>query len=128
LNDHPSTKEYAMRLMILAVLAIFAVCPAFAQQISPMTGTTSTAPVAPPAPAHPAAGRHRMTMQQRFDAANTSKDGKLTLEQAKAAKLTRVVRNFDAMDSAKKGYVTMDDWHAFNRAQRAARKAAAPKP
>jgi hypothetical protein len=116
-----------MRILSLAVLAALAITPAMAQQISPMTGTTSTAPVAPPVttPARPVAHRARMTMQKRFDAANTTKDGKLTLDQAKAAHLMRVVNNFDAMDSAKKGYVTMDDWHAFNRAQRAAHKAAA---
>jgi hypothetical protein len=109
-----------MRFMILALLAAVTITPAFAQSTAP-------APAATTAPA-PAPHRTRMTMQQRFDAANTTKDGKLTLDQAKAAKLIRVVRNFDAMDSAKKGYVTMDDWHAFNRAQRAAHKAAAPKP
>ena len=122
-----------MRLVLSALLATLIVAPAFAQQISPMTGTTSTTPsVAPAAPAAtgsaatPAARphHHRMTMQQRFDAANTSHDGKLTLEQAKAGHVTRVAEHFDAIDTGKKGYVTMDDIHAFNRAQRQARKAA----
>ena len=63
-------------------------------------------------------------MQQHFDAANTSHDGKLTPAQAKADKWTRVVKNFDAMDTGHHGYVTVDDIHAYNRAQYAARRAA----
>jgi hypothetical protein len=116
-----------MRLTALAFLAACAIAPAYAQQISPMTGTTSTAPGTPPVttttPTRTPAPHHRMTMQQRFDAANTTKDGKLTLDQAKAAHLVRIVKNFDAMDSTKKGYVTMEDIRAYNRAQRAAKKA-----
>ncbi len=73
-------------------------------------------------------------MQQRFDAANTTHDGKLTLDQAKAANMTSVVNSFDKIDSGSKGYVTMDDIRAANRARRAAHRAAhsatkpAPKP
>ena len=121
-----------MRPMILALLAALTVAPAFAQQVSPMTGTTSTAPVTPPAlntaPAPRAAAHRRMTMQQRFDAANTSKDGKLTLDQAKAANYRRVANNFDAIDTGKKGYVTVEDIRAYGRAQRAAHRATAAKP
>ena len=69
-----------------------------------------------------------MTMQKRFDAANTSHDGKLTLNQAKAAAYTRVANNFDAIDTSKKGYVTVEDIRAYNRAQRAAKRAAKTEP
>lgn len=121
-----------MRPIILALLASLTVAPAFAQQVSPMTGTTNTAPVTPPATraieAPRAPAHRRLTMQQRFDAANTSKDGKLTLDQAKAANYTRIVRNFDAIDTGKKGYVTVEDIRAYGRAQRAAHRAAAAKP
>lgn len=118
-----------MRLTILALLAATTLPLAVqAQQLSPMTGTTATAPVASPTPVTPAparARRTRMTMQQRFDAANTTKDGKLTLDQAQAANMTRVATNFTAIDTGKKGYVTVEDIRAYNRAQRMARKAAA---
>jgi hypothetical protein len=119
-----------MRIIALAVLATLAMTPAYAQQVSPMTGTTSTEPGAPVVtPTRPpAAHRPRMTMQQRFEAANTTKDGKLTLDQAKTAHLIRVVHNFDTMDATKKGFVTMEDIRAYNRAQRAAKKAATVKP
>lgn len=60
-------------------------------------------------------------MQQRFEAANTTRDGKLTLDQAKAANMRRIVDRFDAIDGTKKGYVTVEDIRTYNRAQRAAR-------
>ena len=45
-------------------------------------------------------------LEQRFKAANTSGDGKLTLEQAKAG-MPRVAKNFDKIDVDHKGYVTL---------------------
>ncbi len=113
-----------MRLVLAALLAVLAF-PVYGQQISPMTGTTAspptgTTPTTPRRPHH-----RRQSMQQRFDAANATHDGKLTLEQAKTGKIGRIVKNFDTIDTGKKGYVTMDDIHAFNRAQRAAKKPAA---
>jgi len=119
---------------LAAALAVLAGPAAMAQQISPMTGTTASPPTMAPAaapsaaPAAPATApvrvrRGRQTMQQRYEAANTTHDGKLTLEQARAGRMTRVVRNFDAIDSGRKGYVTLAEIHAFNKAKRAARKA-----
>ncbi len=113
-----------MRLVLAAVLALLA-APVSAQQLSPMTGTTASPPTAAAPTTPPRRPHHRQSLQQRFDAANTTHDGKLTLDQAKTAKLSRIATNFDAIDTAKKGYVTLDDIHAFNRARRAARKPAA---
>ncbi len=62
---------------------------------------------------------HRMSLQQRFDAANTSHDGKLTKDQAAAAKWPWVDRNFDAMDKDHKGYVTVEDLHNFSHMRHA---------
>jgi len=45
-------------------------------------------------------------LDQRFKAANTTNDGKLTLEQAKAG-MPRVAKNFDKIDADHKGYVTL---------------------
>ena len=71
----------------------------------------------PAAPAH----RTRMTFDQRFGAANTTHDGHLTLEQAKAGNLKYVVRHFDAIDKDHHGYVTLDEAHAYYKSMRAAR-------
>jgi Ca2+-binding EF-hand superfamily protein len=45
-------------------------------------------------------------LEHRFKAANTTNDGKLTLEQAKAG-MPRVAKNFDKIDTEKNGYVTL---------------------
>ena len=37
--------------------------------------------------------------------------------------MTRVANNFDAIDTKKNGYVTVEDIRAYNKAQRAARRA-----
>ncbi len=117
--------RYFLALACLALLA----GPAEAQ-ISPLGGTTgqpagvqdpgtSVAPGAVRAPR----GRHggRRTLQERFEAANTARDGRLTLAQAQA--MPRVAHNFDAIDTGRKGYVTIDDIRSYNHAQRAERKA-----
>jgi hypothetical protein len=84
------------------------------------------APDAPPPPppgdaaAPPPAG-HRAPLRERFEAANTTHDGKLTLDQARAAHLVGVVRHFSEIDADHKGYVTLQDVHTWMAAQRAAR-------
>ena len=133
-----------MRLALAAALALFATA---AQAQTPLTGTTgpigSSAPAksggAPaitgpgteqPAPAATTnARRRRMTLQERFDAANTTHDGHLTQEQARSH-LPSVARDFAAIDTDHKGYVTLDQIRAHTRSQRAARRAAraAAKP
>lgn len=91
---------------------------------APATATPETAAPAPAtAPAPHKAKRHakRMTLHQRFEAANKAKDGHLTLDEAKAAKWTYVERHFEAMDKGHKGYVTQAEIHAYARAQYLAR-------
>ena len=120
-----------MRFAVLAALAILFSAPAFAQQSVP--GTTAP-PGAAPVPmgslppgsvARPGtAPRQRLTMAQRFEAANTSHDGKLTLDQARNGHMPQVARQFDTIDATHKGYVTMDDIRAAARARREARRAA----
>ncbi|MCW3475457.1 EF-hand domain-containing protein [Limobrevibacterium gyesilva] len=95
--------------------------------------STQAAPATKPAakPAGKTASTSHMTLQQRFDAANTTHDGHLTKEQARSAKMTQTVRHFDAIDKDHKGYVTMDDLHAYASAQRAQHRttpAAKPAP
>lgn len=45
---------------------------------------------------------------ERFKAADTNRDGKLTRAEAQG-KMPMVFRNFDKIDADKKGYVTLDD-------------------
>ena len=61
--------------------------------------------------------RTHLTMQQRFEKANVTHDGHLTLEQAKTG-YKSVAKHFSTIDKDKKGYVTEDDIHAYYKAQR----------
>jgi hypothetical protein len=66
--------------------------------------------------------------QARFDAANTSHDGRLTLAEAQAAGLKPVVAHFAAIDTQNRGYVTFNEimaWHLDDEAQKLERRAAA---
>ena len=108
-----------MRHMIpvYAALAVFAATQA---------GLVHTnAPSNPPSTSSPLSPRAaRPTRQeQRFAAANTTQDGKLTLEQAKAARLATTVKHFAAMDRGAKGYLTLDDVKAASAAARATKQA-----
>ena len=89
---------------------------------------TAQALQAPPAGAsQPAQPQHvRRTFQERFDAANTTHDGHLTLEQARAGRMVAVARDFAAIDTTQKGYVTADEIKAHRRDVRLAHKAAKP--
>ncbi len=71
------------------------------------------------APRHP-----HQAMEQRFEQANTTHDGHLTLDQAKEG-YKSVARHFDAIDKDKKGYVTVDDIGAYNKTQRSLHHSAA---
>ena len=92
---------------------------------APAAGTT--APATPATPMHKQ-HRSRQTLQQRFDAANTTHDGHLTKDQATAANWPYVTNNFPAIDKDKKGYVTVSDIHAFAKARHAAHQKATPTP
>ena len=116
-----------MRFTISLIALSLVAFQAQAQTSTP-PATAGQAPAAStPAPAEttaPAApgrhGRTRMTMQQRFDQANTTHDGHLTLDQAKAG-MPMVAKHFDAIDKDKKGYVTMDDVSAYRAEHRRSR-------
>lgn len=138
-----------MRIRATLVALLLTTSLAYAQAVSPLGGSTnnagspppalpsagSPAPAtadAPPAAASPSgakapaarAGRAHRTLAERYAAANTTHDGKLTLEQARSGHLRAVVRDFSSIDKSKKGYVTLDEIRAHQSEQRAARKAA----
>ncbi len=134
-----------MHFRTVLVALLLGAASAQAQVVSPLGGSTTNPPRAqppasagtqtpPPAAAAapdertstPAVRPHhaRRTLAQRFDAANTTHDGKLTLEQARAGRMVAVARDFDQIDKAKHGYVTLDDIKTFQTERRAARRAA----
>ncbi len=76
-------------------------------------------------PFQPAPGRH-MNLRQRFEAANTSRDGRLTREQAQAAGMHMVVARFNQIDVDRKGYVTLQDIAAFRQARHQQQQAQQP--
>jgi hypothetical protein len=59
-------------------------------------------------------------LAQAFDAADVMRTGSLTREQARAAGLGYVVRNFDAIDRAQSGLVRFEDIKRFLRERGAA--------
>lgn len=128
-----------MRIRSTIAALLLTTTLAHAQAVSPLGGSTNNAGSPPPAlatkpatpaPAAPAVARAHRTFDERFAAANTTHDGKLTLDQAKAGHLRAVARDFAVIDKSKKGYVTLDEVKAHQSEQRAARKAArdAKKP
>jgi hypothetical protein len=94
---------------------------------APAQAPTATTPTAPQGTSGATPHPHRRKLEDRFREANTTHDGRLTLGQAQAAHWKRVVENFQAIDREHKGYVTVDDIHAFNKARRAHHHAA-PQP
>jgi hypothetical protein len=128
-----------MRLAQLLLASVLIAGAAHAQVVSPLGGSTNNpqGPAQPgPAASAPAASatapsattarphRGRRTLAERFDAANTTHDGKLTLAQARAGHMNAVARDFAQIDKEKHGYVTMDDIRGFQKERREARRAA----
>ncbi len=67
----------------------------------------------------------RSQLTQRFAAADTNADGRLSRDEAKAG-MPRVYRNFDAIDSAHAGSITLAQIEAYLASQRGKRGAGAP--
>ncbi len=80
----------------------------------------------PPAQQQPQPAR--MTFRARFEAANTTRDGRLTAEQAQAAGMRGVAQHFAQIDTDHKGFVTLQDIHAWQKARRVARMGARQNP
>lgn len=82
----------------------------------------------PGGPWHHDHGAMMKKMQDKFNAANTTHDGHLTLAQAQAAGLRPVVAHFGEIDTAHRGYVTFNEvqaWHMDDMARHLEAKAAA---
>jgi hypothetical protein len=108
-----------MRILLTLLAATVLALPVKAQTTTPTPEQpkTTTDSAASDSPAAPTAHK-RLTMDQRFQQANTSHDGHLTLDQAKSGYKT-VARHFAAIDQDKKGYVTEEDIRNYLKSQRA---------
>ncbi len=118
------------RFILLPFLATLAVPGLALAQAAPNPPPAMQAPGTPPGP--PVQGEHghlamEQKMHNRFNAANITHDGHLTLAQATAAGLKPVVKHFAEIDTAKRGYVTFNQvqaWHMDEMAKRLEKKAA----
>lgn len=114
----------ALSLMTLPVQAQTAGAPQASGVQTPSSTPVAAAPVAPSSQqsvSPPYGGRrpYRETLEQRFSAANTTHDGKLTLDQAKAG-LPYAARHFPDIDKDHHGYVTVEEIRAYAAARRLA--------
>ena len=80
------------------------------------TPTAAQMPSPPPQTDQPAPEQRFV---DRFNAANTTHDGRLTLEQAQAENMPILVRHFDEIDAQHRGYVTLQDIRAWRQQSRA---------
>ena len=71
-----------------------------------------------------AQGEHGI--ETKFNAANTTHDGRLTKAQADAGDIRGVSRNFAEIDKDKKGYVTLADIKHWMKARRVQQNGALP--
>ncbi len=69
--------------------------------------------------------RRSGSIEAHFSAANSTHDGHLTKAQAEQSDWTRVVKHFDEIDADHKGWISVDQIHAFNKAHRKHRQDAA---
>ena len=63
----------------------------------------------------------RRSAEQHFAEANTSHDGRLTLDQARLG-YKSIAKSFPEIDTGRRGYVTMDEIKAWKAARKAARQ------
>lgn len=114
-----------MRLLIPAFASLvmaMSTLPAYAQT-TPAPAAQQNGDIAQA----PKTGVKPNKLSRRFGSANTTHDGHLTLDQARKAKWTQVVKHFPQIDADKKGFVTEQDIKTAAAQARAA-KAAATAP
>lgn len=87
------------------------------QSAQPQTAEPQTTQPQTQTQTQPPASGWQQKFIAKFDAANTTHDGHLTLAQAQAAGMKRIVKNFSKIDTDNKGYVTLDDLRAWHKAQ-----------
>jgi hypothetical protein len=83
----------------------------FALLALPLLSLSAHAQTTNAAPTH-----KRLTMEQHFQQANVTHDGRLTEEQAQTGYKT-MAKHFAAIDTDKKGYITESDIRAYKKMQ-----------
>jgi hypothetical protein len=111
-------------LVITTVFPALAFFPALASAQSAPPAAPATAPDST-APA-PAPSTRQQQFVQRFEAANTTHDGRLTLAQAQAAGMRGIVKHFQEIDTSNAGYVTLPEIKSWYQARHAQKAAPAP--
>ena len=117
-----------MRLMLnvstVLVCGALAGITALAPSVSSHAASAVVAPkaVVVSATANDILIRRSSGIEAHFSAANTTHDGHLTKAQAEQSDWTRVSKHFDEIDTDHKGWISVDQIHAFNKAHRKHRK------
>jgi Ca2+-binding EF-hand superfamily protein len=94
-----SSFKHTVATGLAAVLATLAIAtPVFAQDAAPAQKSDQLKKL-------------NAALEERFNAADANHDGKLTREEAQ--KMPRVASNFDAIDTDKRGYLTLDQIRQF---------------
>ena len=96
-----------MKKLLAAMLLCCACTLTFAQSAAPQGGNPQRME------------RMAQQLQTRFSNANTTRDGKLTKQQADAG-MPRVAQHFDEIDTQKAGYITLPQIEAFMQERGAA--------
>ena len=104
-----------MRLLASALTLALLALPAMAQTAPSSPTTPAPVAAAPTTAPKPTPKLVRPPSNDRFDTANASHDGKLTLDQAKKGKMRGVVKYYSAIDTDKKGYITKADVDVFRK-------------
>ncbi len=115
-----------MRPILAALLLTTMTAGAVAQEVPapPLAASPAARPSEPASPTRSRRAHHRrVPLAERFAQANTTHDGKLTLAQARAARMSGITTNFGLIDKQQHGYVTLDDIHQFTVGRRKARQA-----
>jgi hypothetical protein len=121
-----------MRRLAFAALLSLSVLPALALAQTTPPATPAAPAMGPGGPPPGGCGPHgkhdkMAKWHSKFDAANTTHDGHLTLAQAQAAGMKPLVDHFAEIDAAKRGYVTFNEvqaWRMDDMAKRLEAKAA----
>jgi hypothetical protein len=115
----------------VALLPVFASAQGSATTPAPTApATTPAAPATKPAapaaqsttPAKPAKGEHAHKRGERMKAADKDGDGAISKSEAESAKMTRLSKNFDAIDTNKDGKVTKEEMAAYRTAHKGEHK------
>ncbi len=106
MNASGRTLGHGLRSLYTAALAV--------TTLVPLAAWAQTAPDTTAKSAHP--------MRDRFEIANTTHDGHLTQAQAQSGNMPMVAKQFGAIDTDHKGYVTLQDVRQFMQARHADHK------